>query len=61
MRAEGERRVGEWAKRYRLFLWILLFFVLVMAGFIVYCLQSRPEIPKEGTLVQSGYIYERKA
>lgn len=61
MRMARERQAAEWAKRYRLFLWMLLLTVLLLAGCIWYCLQSRPEIPKEGTLVRSVEVYERKA
>lgn len=61
MRMAGERQAPQWAKRYRLFLWMLLLTVLLLAGCIWYCLQSRSEIPKEGTLVRSVEIYERKA
>lgn len=61
MKTAGKQQTQEWAKRYRLFLWVLLLTVLVLGGCIFYSLRHRPEIPKEGMLVRSEKVYERKA
>lgn len=61
MKIVRERQQSEWAKRYRLFLWIVLAALLVLAGILCYGARRRSEIPREGTLVHSGEIYEREA
>lgn len=61
MKIMRERQQTEWARRYRLFLWILLAALLVLAGFLYYGARRRSEIPREGTLVYSEEIYEREA
>ena len=51
----------SWSRRYRFWLVILLLLVLVFTGW--YCIDwyQKTSTPKEGTLVDSVRMYERKA
>lgn len=64
--AEMEQKVKRtternWSRRYRFWLTVLLLFVLMLVG--LYCISSyrQNKTPKEGTLVDSVKMYERKA
>lgn len=60
MKIEGQRQQGEWTKKYRIFLWIVLVLLLILTGCFYYGMRRRSEIPREGTLVYSEEFYERE-
>ncbi len=61
MKTANGRQIQGWTKRYRLFLWGLLFALVVLACCLFYGVSRRSEIPREGTLVYSEEIYEGNA